>query len=147
MDIFRIILVGILILLAQQFAYAAYPVSSVQQTFAVSKATAVKYESRKTSSFISFFHSRSAQAKYFSSHPDPTHHNVKGIAGTLSFIFGLCSIIPIVGILFGIPAIVIGLIGVHKHQKHALAGLILGACTTVLGIIITLVIIASLSAV
>ncbi len=145
MNIVRIILVIISVLLAQQLSYAAFPLSSAQQVCVYIKATAVKTENRRTSALRSFFRNGSDHSKYiFTHHPDDTHHNVKGIAGKLSFIFGLCSIVPIIGIMFGIPAIIIGAIGIRKHQKHALAGLILGIATTILGIIITAAIFASM---
>ena len=60
--------------------------------------------------------------------PDDPYYipNKKGIFGTLALIFGIASFIPIYGLLFGAAAIVLGLIGMHKHQKLAKAGLVLG---------------------
>ena len=67
-------------------------------------------------------------------------HNKKGIFGTLALICGILSFIPVYGMLFGVAAIVLGCIGIHKHQKLALLGLVLG-CAGILANIVYLTII------
>jgi len=52
--------------------------------------------------------------------------NKKGIFGTLALVAGILSFIPIYGMLFGAAAIVLGCIGIRRHQKLAMLGLVLG---------------------
>ncbi len=76
-------------------------------------------------------------------HPDSLVQ--KGTLGKLAFVFGFCGFIPVIGALFSIAAIILGAMGLRKHQKHSLAGLILGIGTITLGIILTIIIFSSLS--
>ena len=69
----------------------------------------------------------------------------KGPLGKLSFVFGFCGLIPVIGALFSVAAIILGAMGLRKHQKHSLAGLILGIGTITLGVILTIVIFSSVS--
>lgn len=71
-----------------------------------------------------------------------------------AIIFGGLSFIPVIGWIFSILAIIMGVVGIHLYKqypdkyrgtkKRAVVGIILGICTIIAGIIITVLIFASL---
>ncbi len=123
----------IILCLVPQFSYAGF-VTASSTTESKQKKLVVRNRSfmeRNLTMVKSIFHPEGEEKK-------------DGVVGRLSFIFGFCGFIPLIGALFSIAAIVLGAIGIKKHQKHALAGLILGAGTITLGIILTILIFAAL---
>lgn len=88
-------------------------------------------------------HNRSDNTSLVIKHPEVRQ---KGALGTLSLVFGICGFIPLVGAFFSVAAIILGSMGLRKKQKYSRAGLILGIGTITLGIIITIIIFASLGA-
>ena len=69
-------------------------------------------------------------------------NNTLGVVGLVSGILGLvfaicCS--PI-GVLLGITALVCGIIANNRNQKYGLAGIILGAISLALGLILSIVV-------
>jgi len=72
--------------------------------------------------------------------------NKKGIFGTLALVCGILSFIPVYGMLFGAAAIVLGCIGIHRHQKLAVLGLVLGSVGILANIVyLAIIIIESFS--
>ena len=133
----KCILLAILFLLSvPEFSYAGFATNSAQATtdrkviIAQRHSNAMTLLNKKIAQVKSAFH--------------PGDQVQKGVAGKLSFIFGFCGFIPVIGALFSIAAITLGAIGLKKHQKHSLAGIILGAGSLTLGIILTILIFASI---
>lgn len=90
-------------------------------------------------------------ADYQSSPPPKTHGHEEGDAtggvipyknmpALLAYYLGLASLLPCVGILFGIPAFVLGILGLRKRAQnpavkgsvHAWIGIVLGGLMTLI---------------
>ena len=118
-------MIMVILICAQQPSYAG---------FTVKKSLAVAAMAAKT---------KTNDYKTVNTNKYPNDYR-SGTLGTLSFIFGFCGFIPVIGALFSIAAIILGSMGLRRKQKHSLAGLILGIGTITLGIIITILIFASI---
>ncbi len=121
-------------------AHAGFVVTSRSTAMAANKVVTVSADAQKSTATLPSLMQVKGTANV---HPED-RHNVKGKIGTLAFVFGLCGFIPILGAGASIAAIVLGIIGMRKHQKHSLAGLILGIGTITLGIILTIIIFSSI---
>lgn len=64
----------------------------------------------------------------------------EGTNGDLALLFGILSLIPVVGLLFSIPAIIFGKIGKENNEKFAKAGFIMGWIQPVLAVIAVVII-------
>ncbi len=140
MNVRNLLLITVLFFSLPRLAHAGFAVNSSHAASANTKSIAARNQALAAT----FFQKKADQLKsIFHTHPEnlPNH---KGTLGTLAFVFGFCGLIPVIGALFSIAAIILGAMGMHKHQKHALAGLILGIGTITLGIILTIMIFASI---
>ena len=140
MNFRNLLLITVLFFSLPHLAHAGFAVISSRAASVGAKSIAAHNQSVA----VRFFQKKADQLKsIFPAHPEnlPNH---KGTLGTLAFVFGFCGFIPVIGALFSIAAIILGAMGMHKHQKHALAGLILGIGTITLGIILTIIIFASI---
>jgi hypothetical protein len=66
------------------------------------------------------------------------HESDNNTQGRLSMVFGIAALATFVvggGFLFGIPSIILGVIGLRRHQTHSRAGVIMGGIAFVLSII------------
>ena len=134
MNFKTLVLIFVLCLNIPLLARAGFVVSNVTIASANRNAPAFVQKQAATSTF----------KRFFNAHPMDSRGQ-KGPLGKLSFVFGFCGLIPVIGALFSIAAIILGAMGLRKHQKHSLAGLILGIGTITLGIILTIVIFSSAS--
>ena len=94
----------------------------------------------------------SPQSADYQSAPMPGHHGhgegdatggvipYKNMPALLAYYLGLASLLPCVGILFAIPALVLGILGLRKRAQnpavkgsvHAWIGIVLGGLMTLL---------------
>ena len=138
MNLKSLLLIAVFCLSLPLLAQAGFAINSSHATSG-SKSIATHHSAAAT-----FFRKKADQLKsIFQAHPQDSPGQ-KGTLGKLSFVFGFCGFIPVIGALFSIAAIILGAMGLHKHQKHSLAGLILGISTITLGIILTIIIFASI---
>lgn len=68
--------------------------------------------------------------------PNNTLGTISLVSGILGVLFFCC---PYMSVILGIAALVCGILGYQQQQKYALAGIILGAIATVLGVIFAIV--------
>ena len=69
--------------------------------------------------------------------PNNTLGTISLVSGILGVLFFFCC--PYMSVILGIAALVCGILGYQQQQKYALAGIILGAIATVLGVIFAIV--------
>ena len=131
-----------------QNAYAAFPVKPVTAFSPAPAATQAAPAAIATTTHKTGFAYRIREKVHAIFMPPKIYgiENKKGIFVTLALIAGILSFIPVYGILFGVAAIILGIIGMHRHQKLAKLGLILG-CGGILAnmIYLTIIIIESLA--
>jgi hypothetical protein len=63
------------------------------------------------------------------------------VHGLLSLIFGIIGVIPLFGIYFCIPAVILGAVGVSRNEPLALTGLILGIIGVAIAVLIIIAIV------
>ncbi len=127
-----ILLVACMLFIGLQFSYGGFVIKqSAHKSVANKVITAANHSTAKGSSFAYWFQKKSGLFKtIFRGHPE------KGALGNWALILGILSFIPLVGFIFGIPAIILGVKGIRKNQKHARLGMIFGICTISVGLIL-----------
>ena len=131
-----------------QNVYAAFPVKPATAFSAAHAAKPVAPAAVTTTTHKSGFVYRIRERVHALLAPPQIYgiENKKGIFGTLALVAGILSFIPIYGMLFGAAAIVLGIIGMHRHQKLAKLGLILGIAGIVANMVyLTIIIFESLA--
>ena len=129
-----LLLVVVMMLWAAGFSFGAFPVRHSSKIY----TSFTTEESAKTITTTS----KSVKTSWLSEHiqhvfhpfdkylfPEHRRNNTLGI---LSLIFGIVGLFPLYGLIFSIPAIILGAIGMHHDERFSVTGLILGLSAIVL---------------
>ena len=140
-----LLLFAFFILGISQHSYAGFPVKHTTEGAVISKTAP---EASKSYDKIVNFTDHVTKALHI---PNPIHHrHGSDTLGLLSLIFGILSCVLFswgAGLYFGIPAIILGAIGLSRGQRYALAGLILGCISFLVTILALILFVALLSAI
>ena len=141
------LLIIMLMLIAFQPSFGAFPVkhaavtTSFTKTRETTKVQAVNVRSHKQSWFVS--HVANVFSPLFEQfYPERRRNDTNGL---LSMIFGIIGLFPVYGLIFSIPAIILGAIGLKHDERFSLAGLILGIAGVVISIFTIVIAIVILS--
>lgn len=153
---YRILLfLSAVIMFAAQPSFAAFPIKSIPATedsvvTAANELTAVLTPPQATEKHATF--SESVKRMFHKSDIERRDNHTKkgGINGLLSMIFGIAGILTISwlgGILLGIPAIILGVIGMKRHEQFSVTGLILGIVGVTLTLLLLVLAVAIIAAI
>ncbi|MCW3122590.1 MAG: hypothetical protein JWQ38_2082 [Flavipsychrobacter sp.] len=144
-------LIAILVLGATAPSFAAFPVRhATTENAQVNTITDNKLPAtNKAYDKVVNFTDRVAGALHIHNpvHPEQRRSDTLGL---LSMIFGILSLVLITaggGFYFGIPAIILGAIGLSHHERFSLVGLILGGVSFIISLIAVILVVVFLSAI
>lgn len=147
-----LLLLLVILAFAAQPSFAAFPIK--RTTASAPVVTHTNTSPARLNTALSRFRYRMEAL----THPGQPVKKTNGAIGTLALVFGIVSFIPVLGIVFGSTlgvltfltvsgiflgsaAVVLGVLGLQKHEKYAGAGLILG----VIGVLLDLIILTAIA--
>lgn len=120
------ILIAVLIICTCHLSYGAFPVRKTsfptEQTTAPAPDLSAKAARIKSHSSRVFTRIADALSRY--AQPFSPVKKKTDIHGTLSLVFGIGSLVLFPGFCF--PAVILAVIGLQRHERYSVAGLILG---------------------
>jgi hypothetical protein len=138
------LMVVILLITIPNLVFAGFRIKERQAiSFShVHSGTQVESHKNKTGGFIN-----KLSGIVYSGHAGvlPERRNRNTNIGLVSMIFGIAAFCVPLGMVLGIPAIIMGATGIKRHEKYARAGLILGIVSTALSLFEIIIFIAIVS--